>query len=42
VDKEDIVKNLIILATLCIVVAMTVPAAAQTATPPSGHEAHGA
>ena len=35
-------KNWIILATLMIFVAMTVPAAAQTAAPPSGHESHGA
>jgi len=35
-------KNWIILATLMILVAMTVPAAAQTSAPPSGHESHGA
>jgi hypothetical protein len=34
-------KNWIILATLIILVAITVPAAAQTAAPPSGHESHG-
>jgi len=35
-------KNWIVLATLMILVAMTVPAAAQTAATPSGHESHGA
>lgn len=35
-------KNRIILAALMIFVAMTAPAAAQTAAPPSGHESHGA
>ncbi len=40
-NKEDMMKKLTILAMFCIYFAMSIPAAAQTVTAPSGHEPTG-